>query len=240
MSTEPTSASDTLPLKVCILGLLASLVIRVLNCTLRWDKSGLEIDGTHWSFGEPTILAFWHGDQLFAPYSYLTRSIPGKQQRPMYVLISEHADGRIIARAMHHLGIFNIPGSSTRGGLRALIQMKKTLEKQKAHITITPDGPKGPLHEVKPGIVVLSSQTGAPILPMAIAFERYWQIGSWDEMVIPKPFSRARMIAAPLYRIDADLPKERQEAEAEKLAELMKALKKQVEQEVGAKKKGEQ
>lgn len=202
-------------MKEAIIGFFVSLLLRTLNATLRWERSGLEIEGVHWGFAPPTIVAFWHAEQLMAPWIYLCGKAPEgegpKKRRPAAVLISEHSDGRIIAQALRFLSIFNIPGSSTRGGVRALVMMKKKILDDGFHITITPDGPKGPPHKVKPGVIVLGSQTGAPILPVAFAYQSFWRANSWDGMMLPKPFSKARAVAGPPIVV----PKELSEGELE-------------------------
>ena len=119
-------------MKEKIIGFLAAALLRALKSTLRWEMEGLHVDGVHLSYYDrPVILAFWHCDQLLAPWAYLgfapPQADPGRGRRPASVLISEHSDGRIIAWAMHFLGIKNIAGSSTRGGVRALVQMKKAI-----------------------------------------------------------------------------------------------------------------
>ncbi|MCI5065335.1 lysophospholipid acyltransferase family protein [bacterium] len=195
----------TTDLREKVLGFLGAQLLRLLNATLSWEKAGLDPRGEHWSYGEPIILAFWHSDQLMGPWTYLGFSPPendrGRKRRTVSALISQHSDGRLIASAMSFLGIENVAGSSTRGGARAFVQMKRAIEDEGSHITITPDGPKGPPREAKVGAVSLSAHTGAPILPVGIAFERCWRARSWDEMLIPKPFSRARMVAGPLLQI---------------------------------------
>ena len=219
-------------MKEVFLGFLASLVLRALNATLRWEKQGLHVDGKHWGYHEPLIVCFWHSDQLFAPWAYLGFAPPAnavgkeRERRKASVLISEHSDGRIIAEALRFLSIGNIPGSSTRGGVRALVQMKKTILKERVHITITPDGPKGPAQKVKPGIITLSSQTGSPILPFSIAYESCWKAKSWDQMMLPKPFSRARIIGGELMRVPSDLSQEDLKDYSEKLEKELLRLKK--------------
>jgi len=91
---------------------------------------------------------------------------------------------------MDFFGITSVPGSSTRGGVRALLMLAKVL-KNGSHVAMTPDGPKGPLHEVKGGIIKLAQRTGAKIYPVAIIAENKWEFKSWDKMFVPKPFSRA-------------------------------------------------
>lgn len=210
-----------------LIGYILSLILRCINCTLRWEKTGLERDGKHWSTGEPVILVFWHGDQLLMPWSYLT-SNNATAQRPIKALVSLHADGRIAVEALKHLSITCVNGSSSRGGSRALVQMKKFL-KEGSHVGITPDGPKGPCHEAKIGAALLSSISGVPVLPIAIAAKRSWDLGSWDKMFIPKPFSPATMVAGDLISVPAGLSREELSEHSEVIGAVLNDLKSKAE-----------
>jgi len=221
-----------------ILGFLGAQFLRLLHFSLRWEKEELYVDGKHWTYGEPVILAFWHSDQLMAPWSYCNKRAyrdkhdsrnKGVPQHPLQVLISEHSDGRIIAEVMRFLSIGNIPGSSTRGGVKALVQMKSAIMKEGYHIAITPDGPKGPPCQVKPGIIALSAKTGAPILPIALAYEHAWRARSWDNMLIPKPFSRARLVSGDLLKVPSGLNNEGIQQYCSRLAEELSRAKDEAE-----------
>ncbi|NBW40593.1 DUF374 domain-containing protein [bacterium] len=209
-------------MRVCFLGFIGAQFLRFIHWTLRWEKHGLDIQGRHWSLGLPAILVIWHGDQLMAPWAYridseslreARRTMSNSRLLPRQIkaLTSQHADGRIIAQTLGRLGIGNIAGSSTRGGVRALVAMRRAIESERCHLAITPDGPKGPIYKAKPGVISIASATGAPILPVGFGYERSWRIKSWDRMVIPKPFSRARMIAGELMRIPSELSEEQRE-----------------------------
>lgn len=132
---------------------------------------------------EPVIFAFWHSDLLMQPYLYYRfRKIPKAN-----VLISEHFDGRIIARIMTFFRLGTIHGSTTRGGAKVLIQGLKSLS-EGYDIGITPDGPKGPRYEVSDGVVVMAQKRHAKVIVYHCVPSRYWQLPSWDRFVIPKPF----------------------------------------------------
>lgn len=109
------------------------------------------------------------------------------------MLISRHGDGRLISFAVRILGIYSVAGSSSRGGLAALIQLSRKIE-DGYDVGFTPDGPRGPRHECKAGVVAVAQRSGIPILPMSYSTEKRWQLSSWDGMIVPKPFSRGVMI----------------------------------------------
>lgn len=126
------------------------------------------------------------------PWIYL-RHRTSKKSPAMTVLISQHNDGRMIAAGMKFLGIDSVAGSSSRGGLRAIHSLIEKL-RNNSHISITPDGPKGPAQKLKNGVVLIAQRSGAVVHPAAFAAEKYWKFKSWDGMIFPKPFSRAVLI----------------------------------------------
>src|SRR5690242_2593135 len=105
------------------------------------------------------IYAFWHGRQVFITYAY--------KNKHYTCLVSQSKDGEYIARVIHLFGLHTIRGSSSRGGIRALVLLKQALERERV-IGLTPDGPKGPERIVKPGILFLAQKTGKPILPLTV------------------------------------------------------------------------
>ena len=128
-------------------------------------------------------MACWHGELLMVPYAYT------KYRKISHVklLISEHFDGNLIAKTLAYFGFETIRGSSTRGGVKALMQSIKDL-KAGYDLGITPDGPKGPRHEVSDGIIHMAQKAKVKIVLVEICPDRYWQLKSWDRFVIPKPF----------------------------------------------------
>ncbi len=122
----------------------------------------------------------WH-DSILLP-------IFAGRPRHMAALVSRHQDGSYLAEGMKLLGIVPVRGSTSRGGTAALKQL--LTQARNRHITITPDGPRGPRRRMKPGIVFLASHTGRPIVPVLFCCDRAWRIqGSWTDLVVPKPFS---------------------------------------------------
>lgn len=132
---------------------------------------------------EPVIFACWHGELLMLPYLYKHyRKNPHAK-----VLISPHFDGELISRTIKYFGLGTLAGSSDKNPARVLIQAIKTI-KEGYDIGITPDGPKGPRHEVADGIIVMAQKTKAKIVLVEIKPTKFWQLNSWDKFVIPKPF----------------------------------------------------
>jgi lysophospholipid acyltransferase (LPLAT)-like uncharacterized protein len=145
------------------------------------------------------LYAFWH-DALF----YLAGRYG--DQRNIAILISRHADGEMIAQACRWLGIRTVRGSTAKSGAAALLQMLDRAHH--GHLAITPDGPRGPRHEVQLGTIYLASKTGFPIVPIGVAYRRAWYARNWDRMGVPIPFSRAAGIAAEPLHVPPGVPKE--------------------------------
>lgn len=140
---------------------------------------------------EPVVFAFWHGDLLMQPYLYYQL-----RQRPnAKVIISDHFDGQIIAKVMYYFSLGSIHGSSTRHGAKVLISALKHL-REGVDVAITPDGPKGPRHEVQDGVVALAQKSKAKVIIFSVVPKRYWQLKSWDRFTIAKPFTRIDMYAS--------------------------------------------
>lgn len=140
---------------------------------------------------EPFIIASWHGDLLLQPYLYFKlRKTPNAA-----IVISEHFDGQIIAKIVSYMKLKTIHGSSTRGGAKVLIAAMKTL-KNGGDIGITPDGPKGPRHEVADGIVIMAQKTNTKIVVFSCVPKSYWQFKSWDRFTVPKPFTHLDFYAS--------------------------------------------
>jgi lysophospholipid acyltransferase (LPLAT)-like uncharacterized protein len=75
-------------------------------------------------------------------------------------------------------------------GREALRDFYEAIVKQQISPAITPDGPRGPVHEFKQGAVVLAQLTGKPILPIAVSASRTLRFSTWDRFELPLPFSR--------------------------------------------------
>ena len=178
-------------LKIFIFGSLAAGLIRLLYATIRWEcvmPAGVLHEGQN-------IYAFWHGRMLMLPRWYRSR-----EKRPLYMLISQHGDGRLIAFAIKLLGIRSVAGSSSRRGVAATLELMRCLEGG-ASIGITPDGPKGPRQVCKKGVVTLAQQAGITVQPASYSVEERWIIPSWDRMIVPRPFSRGVVILGEPIRV---------------------------------------
>jgi lysophospholipid acyltransferase (LPLAT)-like uncharacterized protein len=149
--------------------------------------------------GERCIFALWHSRLLPLAFTHRGRSVA--------LLISRHRDGELIARIITRLGYRTARGSSTRGGEEGIREMLRHAEE--GHLLgITPDGPRGPAEQVKPGLVYLASRTGYPILPVAAAAKGEWVLDSWDRFRIPFPFTTVVVAYGPPILVPARLSDE--------------------------------
>ena len=166
-----------------------------LGATLRWRTEGLQHLEAVEAAGRQPIMAFWHGRILPATYYFRRRGI--------VVITSENFDGEWIAGIIERFGYGTARGSSSRGGRKALLQLRRDMAAGKpAGFTI--DGPRGPARVAQPGAVFLAKLTGNPVLPFHLEADRHWTAGSWDRTQIPKPFATVAIAMGPPIYVAAD------------------------------------
>lgn len=176
---------------------LAYLYVTLVGRTTRLKVRGAEHRQALRSSGQRFIYAFWHQRQVFFTYTH--------RHDRVAVLVSRSRDGEMIARTMRLSGIEACRGSSSRGGAAAAREMLETVASG-LDVGITPDGPKGPAREVKPGVLYLAQRLGIPILPLTNALSRRLEFsGAWDRFQLPLPFGKAVLgYGAPIWVKDGD------------------------------------
>lgn len=160
---------------------IAAGLIRLLGRLIRFETLGTEHVDAIWKDDKHAILALWHDQLLLMVHAYHG---PGTK-----ILISASKDGELIARTIERFGQGTVRGSSSRGG-RAAFRSLIELGQEKVDLVITPDGPKGPRHELKDGLVQLARLTGRPVVPMAFVCSRGKRFASWDRFLLPLPFGQ--------------------------------------------------
>ena len=189
--------------------------MRALGATLRWRTEGFEHFDHIAAAGQYPIMAFWHGRIMPATYYFRDRGI--------VVMTSENFDGEWIARIIERFGFATSRGSSSRGGIRALLQLKRQMAAgNPAGFTV--DGPRGPSRVAQPGAVWLAKATGNPVLPFHLEASRQWTIGSWDRMQIPKPFATVSIVIGEPFYVAPDADAKAIEHGRRLLEERLKAL----------------
>ncbi len=177
-------------------GVLGAGLVRVLGST--WRIDWLDQNGAlaRPSWDAPAVYAFWHGTLLVLSYSHRARGI--------VVLVSRHADGEYISQIICRLGFGVVRGSSTRGGLRALLEMGRA-GREGHPLGVTPDGPRGPRAVLQAGVLHIAQRSGLPIVPLAASAVRRTRLASWDRFLIPHPWSRVAIVTGAPIHIPADL-----------------------------------
>lgn len=160
---------------------LGSAFILAIAKTWRLRAVNEEAYRSERAAGRAVVLVLWHGEMLPLLYYHRNRGIA--------VLVSEHGDGEIIARILSSFGFRLVRGSSSRGAARALVAVDREL-KAGVDVGITPDGPRGPYHSVAPGALLAAHRAGVCMMPLAARASAFWQLGSWDRFMIPKPFAK--------------------------------------------------
>lgn len=195
-----------------IAAFLIGAYIRLVHGTSRWTLTGFENFEEAADEGKGVILAFWHGRLLMAP------AVRRETDRRVFMLISAHRDGEIIAQGVKGFGLDFIRGSASnkdkpgkeKRGASAIAQMIAALEAGNV-VGFTPDGPTGPGEKVKPGVIRLAQLSGAPIIPAAYAVSRGKRLNTWDRFLLAAPFSKGYYHAGPAIRVPADADEEERE-----------------------------
>lgn len=167
------------------MSILITGVVRSLAATyrFRWEgQPGVRGPAGH----EHCLLAIWH-QNLFA-------GILAQTGRRHVVIVSRSGDGNPVTHLCESLGHTVARGSSRskgrdKGGQAAKLAMIEALRSGLPG-AVTVDGPRGPIYQVKPGIIDMARQTGLPIIPYLPMPRQYWSFSSWDRFRLPYPFTR--------------------------------------------------
>ena len=183
-----------------VLPFLARWIIRGVTSTVRIRKLGMEVLDSLEARGSRAILVFFHGRQFLLAGVMADRGVG--------LIISLSRDGELQTRVMTGLGFKVVRGSASRSGVRGLIGMRKLLA-QGYHASFAVDGPKGPIHEVKPGAVYLAKKTGYPLVGIsASARPAHIFTRAWDRYLLPWPFGKGVVILGEPIYLDDDTSEE--------------------------------
>jgi len=173
-----------------------AIIGRTLRYSISWEETLPSPDATH---EKQVIYSFWH--RAAFPCAWLWRRLG------VAVMVSRSFDGEYIARTIEKLGFIAIRGSSSRGGGPALLGMKSELERGNL-VAFTIDGPRGPKYVAKPGPVALSRAAVLPMAAFYVALDDPWVLNTWDQLMIPKPFSKALARISAKMQVPADATEE--------------------------------
>lgn len=169
-----------------LLPLLARLYIRFLGLTSRITIKGVK------DHPGPAVYALWHRQEVLMIWLHRNRGLCG--------LVSQSKDGEYMARILLGMGFNVIRGSSSSGGSQALRALTKAA-REGYSIAVTPDGPKGPIFKVHPGVIFIAQKAGVPIIPAACALSNKKVLRSWDKYQFPLPFGRIEAVYGEPLRV---------------------------------------
>ena len=178
--------------------LLGSGLLHALGRTWRFRLVNAESVAGLRAAKEGFVFSLWHGHLLPLLWYHRDESVA--------VLISEHRDGELVARAASSLGFRLIRGSTTRGADRALISIVRELQAGR-EVAITPDGPRGPAKKFAPGALIAAQRSDSFIVPTVAVADRAWRLKSWDRFMIPKPFARVTIAYGDPAKVQATSPR---------------------------------
>ncbi|NCN28482.1 DUF374 domain-containing protein [bacterium] len=186
-----------------IIAFIVGMIFRVFRWTWRIDEGALPLEAqSRLDGGGTVVFAHWHGDEwpLLATFAY----------RKMGVLVSDSEDGKIMAKFTQSLGFSVSRGSSTRGGAKGFLGMIKNMRRDKLPmVSLAVDGPKGPRHEPKKGILALAKLLRAGVVVACVGCDRKWVFEkSWSQAYLPKFFAKIRVEYRYVDLVDEDLKKE--------------------------------
>jgi lysophospholipid acyltransferase (LPLAT)-like uncharacterized protein len=198
-----------------ILSQLIYFFVRILNSTYRYEFVGLE----HKKIAQQAlpnktfIYALWHQNLIGAIFSHI-----GEQ---FTMVISESKDGELVAVTCQKFGHLPARGSSTRGGKKALIEIVKNV-KHGVMGALSVDGPKGPSHFVKPGVIEIARLAECPILPLSPYAKKFWIFKkSWDQFRVPLPFTKIIVVIGEPIWVDKNASREQYENIALKVGDAI-------------------
>ncbi|CBW27840.1 conserved hypothetical protein [Halobacteriovorax marinus SJ] len=160
------------------------LALRLVKLTYKFEYRNEQYisDAIENSEHKSFILALWHQNILASILSHLDQKFS--------MIISSSKDGEYVANICENFGHIPVRGSSSKGGVKALINSIKLL-KEGIPSAVAIDGPRGPLYNIKPGVFEMAKKAQVQIIPMTISSNNYWSFEkAWDKFRVPKPFSK--------------------------------------------------
>ncbi|MBL9214829.1 MAG: DUF374 domain-containing protein [Opitutaceae bacterium] len=181
---------------------LLALLVRTWGRTLRFEADPETLQRLTYS-DQPAAVVLWH-NRLFLSAEIFRRY---RTRRRLFGLVSASKDGAWLAAFYRMIGLHPVRGSSSQFGREAARTLIEVM-RDGNDIGITPDGPRGPLYVVEPGVLVVTRRLKAPMVLLGAEFTRARRLRSWDRFYIPWPFSRIKMrcLLLPAERADGSKP----------------------------------
>lgn len=207
-------------IKFFLVGILGATLIRLMGWSWRVHWENLDLERQLIAEYGGVIFAFWHSQMLMPSFTHRNRAIR--------IMISSSKDGELIARTVGNLGFVPVRGSSSRRGMRALIEMIRD-GKQGHLLAITPDGPRGPRYQAQTGVVLLGKGSGLPVLSVGIAAKKRRKLNSWDRFCIPNFFTDVVIYYDQPVIVPPDIAPEAQESYRHRIEASMLATQEKAE-----------
>ncbi|MEI2721686.1 MAG: lysophospholipid acyltransferase family protein [Gemmatimonadales bacterium] len=170
-----------IPMPQAVLRYLVEPLVSALAASWRMRVHGGDRVAALQAAQTPVVFLLWH--ETLLPLLWWQRG------RGIAIVVSQGRDGQVLADYATRLGYRCIPGSSSRGAVRAFLKAVRLLD-ESVSVAFATDGPRGPRRVVKPGVVRAAQRAGAPIVPLHAVVRSGWHSHSWDRTVVPKPFTR--------------------------------------------------
>ena len=201
-----------------LLGAMLIPLVRLWGRTLRITRFNLDVFKDPSLRAKRPVIILWH-DEIFP-------LIPSHSDERMACVVSQSRDGELLATVLEGFGFRTVRGSSSRGGMRALVAAKRFMVEHDLGVIFTVDGPRGPRHKVKPGAVFLANMAGSPIVPVRVVMERAKIFHkAWDRFQLPWLFSRCVITYGdPVYLPDCTKDPAEMQRQCEHLEQIMNSL----------------
>lgn len=145
------------------------------------------------------ILAGFH-NQILPLTVHVSGYLQKKRGLKVTPLVSLSKDGDLTNQTFLRFGMHSVRGSTSKGGAAGMRAVLKAVKDGCVPI-FTPDGPRGPVYEVQPGVAQAAAMMRVPIVAFHSAFDRMYEFPrSWDKHVFPRFFARQTIVyAEPLF-----------------------------------------
>jgi lysophospholipid acyltransferase (LPLAT)-like uncharacterized protein len=193
---RPVGGAFSVWLNFRVVPFVAAALIKTLSYTLRVRREAFGPVEDLVREDQRVILSFYHRRLVMMPQAYPFR----RGERGVAILSSDSKDGERSAATWQWFGIHAVRGTAGDRGAQALVRMIRAV-KEGWDLGITVDGPRGPRQQVKGGVLAVSRKTGAWIVPVCVGYQSAWKLGTWDEMLVPRPFSKVTVRYGAPWRV---------------------------------------
>lgn len=187
-SRQPLGRLEKLAFRVG--AVVVAALLRLLYASSKIEFQGLHHLDAARHAGRPIIFACWHECAMVA---FIIRH---GLRLPLFItMISRSRDGEIASSFSGPLGFVAVRASSSRGGAAGMLELTRRMTTPLpngslpvcAHVV---DGPRGPRHKSKQGVLYLARKSGAVIVPVSTGCSQRLRLRSWDRLKVPFPLGR--------------------------------------------------